>query len=115
MVTRNTSPRPREETPDKRWMSLVFGPQAALRRELEKGEEAKIDVFEAGLAREIDTADTIDAAFTKIVRMALAAEFGGSFVKSKGAKGMIDTIVRGMMGDSELRKQALLIIDRYAR
>lgn len=115
MVTRNISPRPREEAPDKRWMSLIFGPQAALRRELEEGEEEKIEVFEAGLAKEINCADTIEAAFTKMVRMALACEFGPTFVKSKGAKGMIDTIVRGIMGDTELRRQALLIIDRYAK
>jgi len=115
MVTRNISPRPREEAPDKRWMSLIFGPQATLRRELEEGDEQKIEIFEAGLSKEINAADTIETAFTKIVRMALACEFGGSFVRSKGAKGMIDTIVRGIMGDSELRRQALLIIDRYAR
>lgn len=117
MADRNVTPRGREsaQVPDKRWMSLLFGKEATLAKELEAEEEGKIDLFEAGLAKELRGADTINEAFTKIVRMALAAEFGPSFVKAKGAKGMIDTIVSGIMGDGELRKQALMIVDRYAK
>ena len=58
--------------------------------------------------------DTIEQAITKIVKMALAAEFGATLVASKGAKGMVETIARGIMGDAQLRKQALIIIDRFA-
>ncbi len=117
MARKNLDPRVKEEVqiPDTRWMSLIFGPEAPLRERLEEEEERKIEVFEAGLAKEINAADTIDQAFTKVVKMALAAEFGPSFVKAKGAKGMIDTIVRGITGDMELRKQALMIIDRFAK
>ena len=117
MARKNLSSRVSEEVqiPDTRWMSLIFGPEASLRERLEEGEEKKIELFEAGLAKEINATDTIDQAFTKIVKMALAAEFGPSFVKAKGAKGLIDTIARGITGDAELRKQALLIIDRFAK
>ena len=116
MPSKSLIPFPGEErAPDTRWMSLIFGRGAPLKRELGEVEEERIELFEKGLAREIRAADTINAAFEKIVKMALAAEFGPSFVKAKGAKGMVDTIVRGIMGDSELRKQALLIIDRYAK
>ena len=51
---------------------------------------------------------------TKIVKMALAAEFGPSIVAAQGARPMIETITKGIMNDSELRKQALLIIERFA-
>jgi len=117
VAERNMSPREREgvAVPDTRWMSLVFGPNAALKRELEAGEDKKIDLFEAGLTKELDCSDTINEAFTKIVRMALAAEFGISFVKAKGAKSMIDTIVSGIMGDKLLRRQALMIADRFSK
>jgi len=97
-----------------RWMSLIFGSDAPLKEPLGKEEEKKIELFEKGLASELSGSDTIDQSFRKIVRMALAAEFGPSFVKARGAKSMIDTIVRGITGDSELRKQALLIVDRFS-
>ncbi|MBU0574398.1 MAG: hypothetical protein KKH83_07990 [Candidatus Margulisbacteria bacterium] len=75
----------------------------------------KIDVFEKGLANEIFKSDTIEQAVTKIVKMAIASEFGVSLVKAKGSDAMIGSIVTGILSDSELRKQALLIIDRYAK
>ena len=85
MPSKNLAPRPGEEiSQDTRWMSLIFGPKAPIRKELEEGQEEKIDLFEAGLAKEINSSDTIDQAFTKVVRMALAAEFGPSFSKAKG-------------------------------
>jgi len=46
--------------------------------------------------------------------MALAAEFGPSLVASRGARQMVETIARGILNDAELRKQALIIIDRFA-
>jgi len=117
MPEKSLTPRGRVEvsTPDTRWMSLLFGEGAPLKKQLEEGEEKKVDLFELGLARELKAQDTINEAFTKIVRMALAAEFGPSFAKAKGAKGMIDTIVSGIMGDSQLRRQALMIVNRYAK
>lgn len=116
MPEKRLTPRGRiEVTPDTRWMSLIFGQGAPLKKGLKEGEEEKVDLFEKGLATELKAEDTIGGAFTKIVRMALAAEFGPSFAKAKGAKGMIDTIVSGIMGDSTLRKQALMIVNRYAK
>jgi len=115
MTDKNLNPGEEVKIPDTRWMSLIFGPEAPLKESLEEGEEKKIELFEKGLANELRSSDTIDLAFTKIVKMALAAEFGPSFVKAKGAKGMVDTIVRGIMGDDKLRKQAILIIDRFAK
>lgn len=88
---------------------FLFGQQ------MESKEINKLDLFEKGLSIEIQKTDTIEQAVTKIVRMAIASEFGASFVKARGAENMIKTIVMGIMSDSELRKQALLIIDRYAR
>ncbi|OGC06928.1 hypothetical protein A2526_04830 [candidate division WOR-1 bacterium RIFOXYD2_FULL_36_8] len=85
------------------------------KKELEEKEIGKIEFFEAGLKNEIKRSDTVDNAVIKIVRMALAAEFGPSFVKSKGVDKMILTIVNGIMSDNVLRKQSLLIIDRFAR
>ena len=107
--------RPQVNVPEPKWMSLIFGPDASLRDELESHEETKIDLFEKGLSNELKHSDTIDQAFTKIVKMALCAEFGATFVKAKGAKGMVDTIVRGIMGDTAMRKQALMIVDRFAK
>jgi hypothetical protein len=119
MSDKNLSPREDVAVPDTRWMSLIFGPEAPVREAIEEGteekQETKLDLFEKGLAQELSTGDTIDQAFTKIVKMALCAEFGPSFVKDKGAKGMTETIVRGIMGDSALRKQALMIVDRFAK
>ena len=101
------------ETPEKTWLPIILGKE--LKEDLTTEEEKKIDLFEHGLANELSTEDTIEAAVQKIVKMALASEFGPSLVKAKGANGMIGTIVRGIMGDSSLRKQALLIADRYAK
>ena len=75
---------------------------------------SKLELFEKGLANELKSADSIDATLQKIVRMALASEFGTAFVKSAGAKQMIKTLVRGIQQDRELRKSALMIADRYA-
>lgn len=82
---------------------------------LDKKQTTKIELFEAGLKNEIKKTDSIQNAMTKIVRMALASEFGPSFVKAKGADAMIDTILQGIMSDNTLRKQALLIVDRFAK
>jgi len=99
-----------------RWSSKrEILPFLSKEKELEEKEIQKIELFEAGLKNEIKKADTVDDAVTKIVRMALAAEFTPSFVKAKGVDAMIKTIVSGIMSDNTLRKQALLIIDRFAK
>ena len=80
----------------------------------DRKELKKLELFEKGLAREIKTGDTIEAAITKMVRMALAAEFGASLVAAKGARPMVESITQAIMGDAKLRKQALVIIGRFA-
>ena len=82
--------------------------------ELKEREIKKLELFEKGLANELKKSDTINQAISKIVKMALAAEFGPSLVTGQGAKAIIDTITTGIMGDAQLRKQALFIINRFA-
>ena len=104
--------REQEWSPARKFLPLIMGKDLA---ELEKEDISKMELFEKGLQNELKSEDTIDEAITKIVKMALAAEFGASLVAAKGAEGMVNTIVRGIMGDTTLRKQALIILDRYAR
>jgi hypothetical protein len=84
------------------------------KKSLKKEELSKVDLFEKGLAGELSTGDTIDQSVEKIVKMALAAEFGAGLLTKTGAKAMVSTISRGILGNSELRKSALLIADRFA-
>jgi len=106
----NTSLREQEWTPRRELLPYLLG-----KRKVKKSETTKLDLFEAGLAAEINKGDTIQNAMTKMVRMALAAEFGPSLVKSKGAEHMVETIVAGILSDTELRRQALVIVDRFAK
>jgi glucose-6-phosphate-specific signal transduction histidine kinase len=99
-------------TPTKELLPLILGKDMS--GELEEKEIEKMELFEKGLAKELHKTDTIEQAITKIVKMAVAAEFGASLVAAQGAKDMIATITRGILGDAELRKQALLIVDRFA-
>ncbi len=78
-------------------------------------ESSKLDLFEKGLENEVRKSDTVEHAVEKMVKMALAAEFGATLLTSRGARGMINTITYGILHDEELRKQALLIIDRFAK
>ncbi|MFC1496414.1 hypothetical protein ACFL52_03260 [Candidatus Margulisiibacteriota bacterium] len=75
---------------------------------------SKLDLFESGLEKELKKDDTIEIAIRKIVKMALISEFGAKLLTAKESKAMIDTITYGIMHDTELRRQALLIIDRFA-
>lgn len=84
------------------------------KKKLGKKDITKIELFEKGLASEIKKTDTIKMAVTKIVRMALACEFGATLTRSRGAEHMVETIVAGILSDAELRKQVLMIIDRFA-
>ncbi len=85
------------------------------KEKLNKKQINKMELFEAGLENEIKKTDSVDSAVRKVVRMAIASEFGPSLVKAKGADAMIETIMRGIMSDNTLRKQALIIIDRFAK
>lgn len=96
-------------------MHRGFFPFLLKKEKISKREASKIDFFEKGLAKEIKKTDSINLAITKMVRMALACEFGPVFVRAKGIDQMVNTIVQGILQDPELRKQSLLIIDRYAR
>ena len=100
-------------SPSKEFLPIILGKEFS--EELEDEELAKIELFEKGLANELAKEDTIAQAISKIVKMALAAEFGASIVAAKGAQAMIETIVGGITADAELRKQALIIIDRFAQ
>ncbi len=82
---------------------------------LNKKEASSIDLFEKGLEADIKKNDTIEIAVEKIVKMALAAEFGPSLLTSPGSRAMINTISYGILHDAELRKQVLLIVDRFAK
>ena len=98
---------------DSKFLSIIFDKDFSKQR-LEEKDRSKVDTFESGLAKEMLISDTIDQTVEKIVKMALACEFGPSLVTKPGAKRMIATISRGIMSDSELRKSVLVIADRFA-
>jgi hypothetical protein len=104
--------RKREWSPTREFLPLIFGKE--LGQELEEKEIKKLELFEKGLANELCKEDSLSQAVTKIVKMALAAEFGPSLVAAPGAQRMIDTISRAILSDAQLRKQALMIVDRFA-
>lgn len=104
--------RKQKWAPTREFLPLILGKDFG--EELEEKEVAKLDLFEKGLEKELKKNDTIEQAVTKIVKMAVAAEFGPSLVAAKGAKPMIETIARSIMSDAQLRRQALIIVDRFA-
>ena len=95
------------------FLPVIFDKNLA-KKTLKEKEKSKLQVFEAGLATELKTSDTISESVEKMVKMALASEFGAGLVMKTGAKKMIATISRGIMGDSGLRRSALIIADRFA-
>jgi hypothetical protein len=105
-----TQIRKKDWSPAREILPLILGQELA--DDLSQQEVKKLELFEKGLKNEISKNDTIEAAITKIVRMALAAEFGPSLVKAEGAGRMVCSITRAIMSDTQLRKQALTIIDR---
>jgi len=102
----------KEWTPAKELLPLILGKDMG--EELGEKEIEKLELFEKGLAKELNKEDTIEQAVTKIVKMAVAAEFGPSLVAAKGARQMVGTITQGILSDAEMRKQALIIVDRFA-
>ncbi len=78
-------------------------------------DEDKIERFEELMAEQLSVYDTINEAIEKMVKVSLLVEFGPGILRKKVAGNMIKTISAGILSDSELRKQSLLIIDRFAR
>jgi hypothetical protein len=109
------NPRPESWQPDSRFFSLMFGKDLPQQQALEKRELEKLSLFEKRLEKELFTTDSIHQAVTKIVKTALAAEFGPSILASAKSQPMVETIVSGIMGDPVLRKQSLIIIDKFAK
>jgi len=108
-----TQVRKEEWKPTRNLLPLILGQESD--EALDQQELQKLELFEKGLAKEIRQADSIDQAITKMVRMALAAEFGPSLVTAQGARPMVETIARAILTDPQLKKQALIIIDRFAK
>lgn len=104
--------RKKEWAPTREFLPLILGKDPD--EKLSQKELSKLELFEKGLEKEISKDDTIEQAVNKMVKMALAAEFGPSLVAAKGARPMVGTITRAIMSDAQLRKQALIIIDRFA-
>jgi len=102
----------KEWSPARNFLPLILGEN--LEKELNAEEISKLELFEKGLASELSREDTIEQAITKIVKMALAAEFGPSLVTAKGATSMVASIVNLIKCDAQLRKQALIIVDRFS-
>ena len=75
----------------------------------------KIEAFEQKLGSSILTSDSISEAVEKVVAAALESEFGQAITSGKHFKNMTRTISCGIMADSELRRQALVIIDRFSK
>lgn len=98
---------------DPRFLSIIFDKDFS-KVTMDKKDQSKVALFEKGLANEISKSDTIEATIEKIVKMALACEFGPSLVAKPAAKKMVSVISRGIMGNSDLRKSALIIADRFA-
>jgi len=78
-------------------------------------DEEKVEQFEGFLENCIDACDSITGAIEKMVEAALKVEFGEKMTGQKQAEKMIKTLSRGIMSDPELRKQALIVIDRFAK
>ena len=97
------------------WVSFLYDEGFTTEKKSHREKETvKLDLFEKGLFNELKSSDSIEHTLDKIVRMALAAEFGATFVKGPEAKKMIKTIVRGIKEDRGLRKSALMIADKFA-
>ncbi len=101
----------KEWSPAKEFLPIILGRD--LDEDLKQEDLSKLELFEKGLESELRASDTIEQAVGKMVRMALAAEFGPSLVAARGARAMVDNIVNLIMCEPQLKKQALIIIDRF--
>ncbi len=75
----------------------------------------KIESFESMLSELLRFSDSIPEAIAKMVKAALACEFGSKVLEHKKCDSMVKAISQGIMSDTELRRQALLIMDRLAK
>ncbi len=78
-------------------------------------DEEKIESFEKMLSELLRLSDTIPEAIEKMVKAALACEFGSGILDGKKSGMMVKSISGSILADTELRRQALLIIDRFAK
>jgi hypothetical protein len=101
-----------EKASDPSILPVIFGNVS--KKKVSEKEKSKLEMFEKGLGNELSSSDTIEQSVEKIVKMALAAEFGATLVTKPGAKNMINTISRGIMSDSQLRRSALIIADKFS-
>jgi hypothetical protein len=102
-----------ENVKDEGLLPIIFE-KGFSKKKLSKTELTKVALFEKGLANELSRTDTIEQSVTKIVKMALVCEFGAGLIAKSGAKAMIETISRGILGERALRRSALIIADRFA-
>ena len=98
---------------DSKFLSIVLDKNVQ-KQNLDEKDRSKLELFESGLANELSTSDTMDRSVEKIVKMALACEFGAELVTNPGAARMISVISRGILSDRELRRSALIIADRFS-
>jgi len=97
--------------PDSTFLPFMFNNKDSLST-LGSEETEKIEQFEQKLAKGILGSDSVNSAIKKMVEAALSVEFGEKLMSDKGAVNMVNTICHGIMGDTTLRKQALIIIDK---
>jgi len=109
---RCATPTKKEWSPAREFLPLILGKDIG--DDLDEKELSKLELFEKGLENALSAEDSIEMAVTKIVKMALAAEFGPSLVATKGARPMIESISRMVLCQPQLRRQALVIIDRFS-
>lgn len=112
-MARTETVKVKEQDMDQKFLSVLLGKDIS-KQSLNEKERSKIDIFESGLASQLSTEDTIHLTVEKIVKMALACEFGPSLLTKSGAKAMVSTISSGILSDRELRKSVLVIADRFA-
>lgn len=99
-------------SPNSKLLPFMFDTEPELLK-LEEEEKTRVEQFEKKLAGELKSTDTIEEAINKMVKAALGVEFGEKLMKEKAAYDMINTITHGILADPQLRRQALIIVDRY--
>lgn len=113
MIDKNLQkPEPERWRPHPNLLPFIFETESEILK-LEGEEKEKVEQFENKLEGALKPTDTIDEAIKKMVKTALGVEFGENLVKDKAAFDMINTITHGILGDPQLRRQALIIVDKY--
>ena len=78
-------------------------------------DEDKIEKFESLLFEGLKLYDSVSDAVQKMVKAALTVEFGESILLNSKAQNMIRAISQSIVSDNELRRQSLIIMDRFAK